>query len=96
VAQQVEPDVLAGALRTISGTVKVAVRVSVDATGRVTDAGFESAGPSKYFGGKAIDAARHWTFKPAQVEGQAVASVWILHFDFKQSGVTVSPVETAP
>jgi eukaryotic-like serine/threonine-protein kinase len=96
VVQQVEPDVLAGALRTISGTVKVAVRVSVDATGRVTDAGFESAGPSKYFGGKAVDAARHWTFKPAQVDGQPVASVWILHFDFKQSGVTAAPVETAP
>lgn len=96
VVQQVEPDVLASALRTISGTVKVEVRVTVDAAGKVTDAGFESPGPSKYFGGKAIDAARRWTFKPAEADGQAVASVWILHFDFKQSGVSVSPVEKAP
>ncbi len=96
VAQQVEPDVLASAMRTISGTLKVAVRVSVDATGKVTDAGFESAGPSRYFGGKAIDAARRWSFRPAEVNGQAVASVWILHFEFRQSGVTFSANETAP
>jgi TonB family protein len=96
VARQVQPDVLASALRTISGTVKVAVRVSVDATGRVTDAGFESAGPSKYFAGKAIDAARHWTFKPAQADGQAIASVWVVQFQFRQGGVSATADETAP
>ncbi len=96
VAQQVEPDILPSALRTISGTVKASVRVDVDAAGNVTDSGFESAGPSKYFANKALDAARSWKFTPAQVNGQAVASSWILHFDFKQSGVSVDPVETAP
>ncbi len=96
VAQQVEPDVLPSALRTISGTVKVSVRVGVDASGKVTDSGFESAGPSKYFANKALDAAQHWKFTPAQVGGQAVASAWILHFDFKQSGASVDPVETNP
>jgi TonB family protein len=96
VAHQVDPDVLASALRTISGTLKVEVQVSVDAAGSVTDAGFESAGPSKYFAGKAIDAARHWTFKPAEVNGQAASSAWILHFQFRQSGVSVTADETAP
>lgn len=96
VTQQVEPDVLASAMRTISGTVKVAVRVSVDANGKVTDADFESAGPSKYFAGKAMDAARHWSFHPAEVDDQAVASVWVLQFDFRQSGVTAGARETSP
>jgi TonB family protein len=96
VAHQVAPDVLASALRTISGTLRVEVQVSVDAAGTVTDAGFESAGPSKYFAGKAIDAARHWTFKPAEVNGQAASSTWILHYQFRQSGVTVTADESAP
>jgi len=96
VAQQVEPDVTARAMRTISGTVRVVVRVSVDANGKVTDAEFESAGPSKYFAGKAMDAARRWSFRPAEADGQAVASAWILQFDFRQSGVTATPKETSP
>ena len=96
VAQQVEPDVLASALRTISGTVKVAVRVTVDAGGKVTGAEFADAGPSKYFAGKAVDAAQRWTFKPAEADGQARASIWILRYDFRQSGVTVTPEETEP
>ena len=96
VTQQVDPDVPASAMRTISGTVRVVVRVSVDATGKVTDASFDSAGPSKYFAGRAMDAARRWRFTPAEMDGQAVASVWILQFDFRQSGVTASSKETSP
>lgn len=96
VEDQVQPDVLASAMKTISGSVKVAVRVSVDASGRVTSADFDSAGPSKYFANKALEAARHWTFKPAQVSGQAVASTWILHFDFRREGIQMSSSETAP
>lgn len=83
-------------MRTISGTVKVAVRVSVDASGNVTNAEFDSAGPSKYFAGKALEAARHWTFRPAQSGSQPVASTWTLHFDFRREGISITPVETAP
>jgi len=93
IAQEVEPEVPASALRTISGTVKVAVRVSVDGAGGVTDAALESAGPSKYFAGKAMEAARRWAFKPAEAGGQ---SQWILEFEFRQSGVTASAKAAGP
>jgi TonB family protein len=96
VMQRVEPDVPSSAMRTISGTVRVAVRVSVAADGNVTDASFESAGPSKYFASRALDASRQWKFKPAQVGGRAVPSTWVLHFQFRQSGIDITPAETAP
>ncbi len=96
VSQQVQPDVPASAMRTISGTVKVAVKVSVDAAGSVTNAEFDSAGPSKYFANKALEAARHFAFRPAQDSGQPVASTWILHFDFKREGISITSAETTP
>ncbi len=95
VTRQVLPDVLPSALKTITGTVKVEVRLAVDESGQVTGATLESAGPSKYFANKALEAARRWQFKPAQVSGRAVPSVWLLHFQFKQSGITVTPEKTA-
>ena len=96
VIQQVQPDAAPGALRTISGTVKVAIRLEVDENGNVTGAAFQSAGPSQYFANKALDAALRWKFKPAQADGRAVPTVWILDFQFKQSGINVIPTETAP
>jgi TonB family protein len=96
VTEQVQPDVLPSALKTITGTIKVEVRLAVDERGNVTDAALESAGPSKYFANKALEAARRWQFKPAQVDGRAVPSAWLLHFQFKQSGITVTPEKTAP
>jgi TonB family protein len=96
VSHQVQPEVLASALGTISGIVKVTVRVSVDASGNVTNAEFDSAGPSKYFANKALDAARHWTFKPALAGGQPTASTWVLNFDFRRDGISATPAETNP
>jgi TonB family protein len=96
VTQQVQPDVLPSALKTITGTIRVAIRLEVDENGNVTDASFDSAGPSRYFANKSLEAARQWKFKPAQVEGRAVPSVWLLHFQFKQSGINVAPEKTAP
>jgi TonB family protein len=96
VTQQVQPDVLPSAMRTITGKVKVAIRLAVDEHGNVTDTAFESAGPSKYFANKALEAARHWQFKPAQVDGRPVPSAWLLHFQFTPSSIDVTPTETAP
>ena len=87
-AQQVQPDVAPKALRTITGTVKVSVRLTVDADGNVTDATLDTAGPSQYFANKALDAAKQWKFKPAQGDGRPTQSVWLLHFQFRQSGIT--------
>ena len=96
VAQQVTPAVPAKASATIHGTISVGIEVHVDANGAVSDASIDSQGPSKYFANLALKAARAWRFTPPQVNGQPVASVWLLHFLFRQSGVEVTPAEQTP
>lgn len=91
VVNQILPDIVPSAMKTISGTIKVAVRVSVDAGGLVTDATLESPSPSKYFAGKSLEAARHWKFKPAPAP-----SNWNLEFQYRQSGIHVATEHTAP
>jgi len=63
----------------------IAVVVSVDARGNVTDAHSETGnkGKSAYLQGLALDAARKWKFKPASLNGQAVASESRIAFVFK-------------
>jgi TonB family protein len=96
VAERVLPDVPRNARKTIQGKVKVKIRVTVDPSGEVSNVKFDSPGPSKYFANLALQAARHWKFKPAQVDGQAVSSVWILRFQFGQTAIEVTPVEASP
>jgi TonB family protein len=96
VVQRVMPDVAQSASATIQGTVMIAIHVAVDANGAVSDAAFDSPPKSKYFGNLALEASRGWKFQPAQVDGQAVASVWLLRFQFRQTGTDVTPVETSP
>ncbi len=96
VADQVLPDVLPSARESIQGKVALTIRVSVDPDGNVSDATLASAGPSKYFAKVALEAARKWKFKPAQVDGRTVASAWVLQFVFRQTGTQVTPVEVAP
>ncbi len=91
VARRVLPDVPKSALNTITGTIKVGVRVEADSSGKVTSAKLASAGPSKYFANLAVKAAERWEFSPPQVNGQAVASTWMLRFRFRRTGVEVSP-----
>ncbi len=96
IVTQILPDIVPSALKTITGTLKVSVRLAVAADGSVTGATLESAGPSKYFAGKALEAARHWKFKPAPAAGSTAPSSWILNFQFKRTGITVVPEQTAP
>ncbi len=96
VAERVSPDVSENAMRTIHGKVTVVVRVTVDRDGTVTSASFDSPGPSKYFASHALSAARNWKFKPAQVNGAAVSSVWILHFEFRREGADIKATEVTP
>jgi TonB family protein len=96
VVEQVLPDLLPKAVSSIHGQFLVKVRVSVDATGAVSSAAFDSQGPSKYFANAALEASRRWRFKPAQVNGEAVASAWVLAFRFTRDGTEVTPVELAP
>lgn len=91
VVRRVLPDVPKSALNTITGTIKVGVHVEADSSGKVASAKLASAGPSKYFANLAVKAAERWEFSPPQVNGQPVASSWMLRFRFRRTGVEVSP-----
>jgi TonB family protein len=96
VAERAMPDLLPSAVQSIHGQVNVKVRVSVDPGGNVESASFDSPGPSRYFAKMSLQAAQHWKFKPAQVNGKTVASAWILHFKFTQSATDVTPIQISP
>jgi eukaryotic-like serine/threonine-protein kinase len=96
IVNQILPDIIPSAMRTISGTVKVSVRLTVDENGNVTDATLASAGRSNYFAGKSLEAARHWKFKPTQVDGHAAPSDWTLEFQYRRTGIKVIPQQTTP
>jgi TonB family protein len=90
------PDVSRSALHTVHGKLKVRVKVSVDSSGKVLMANFDSRGPSAYFAERSLQAARKWTFQPPQVGGKSVPSEWILKFQFERSGSSVNPVQRFP
>jgi TonB family protein len=92
VIERVVPDVPFSARNTIQGKVKVGVRVTVSPTGEVSEATLVSPGPSRYFARKAIESSRRWKFKPAEVDGQPVATAWVLHYRFGRAGTEVDPV----
>jgi TonB family protein len=96
VLQHVDPVVSKSARNTVTGTLKVRVKVSVDAAGNVENATFVSPGPSKYFARQAMEAARQWKFAPAQANGQAAPSAWILQFGFRRSGTEVASEPSRP
>jgi TonB family protein len=91
VIRQVLPDVLPRAQRSIRGTVRVGIKVTVNESGEVADAMIESTGPSRYFSNLALQAARQWKFAP----GGNVAGTWILRFDFTADGVKASAKPSA-
>jgi TonB family protein len=96
VSRQVVPNVPPIARNTISGKVKVNVRVSVDPSGKVSEARLGAHVESKYFARLAVESARQWIFTPARVDGQAVASEWTLRFQFGRAGTQVFPTEVRP
>jgi TonB family protein len=96
VLHQVMPEVSRNAQKTITGHLKVSVKVAVDTAGNVTDARFVSPGPSRYFSARALAAARGWKFTPPRVGGQAVTSEWLLRFQFSRASLEVFPAQTKP
>ena len=91
VVHQVMPDVSQSAKNTIRGTIKVSVQVQVDPSGRVSSAKLKSAGPSKYFAGRALKAAEQWQFSPPELNGQPATSAWLIQFRFRRGGTQASP-----
>jgi len=79
------PEVPLGARRTITGHIKVWVRVIVDPDGSVFAATTDRNGPSKYFQRLAIDAAKQWTFPPLETQSRRLMQI---RFDFSRDGTT--------
>lgn len=90
VRHQVIPEIPQSAKNTIKGTIKVTVHVEVDSTGKVTSAKLKTAGPSRYFAGKALAAAQRWEFAPPGAGGQPTNSSWLLQFRFRRTSTEAS------
>jgi TonB family protein len=95
VIRQIVPDVPQKARDTLHGTLRVRVRVRVDPSGGVTDATLDSPGPSRYFAGLALQAARSWKFGPKS-DGRAVSNELVLRFEFRRTATRVLPERAAP
>jgi TonB family protein len=87
IVERATPQVAPSARRTISGKIKVRVRVVVDPAGNVTDAKLKEGGSSKYFARLAVEAARRWKFAPAP---DANRREWILLFAFTRARTEMS------
>ena len=84
------PEVLPRARRSIHGHVRVSVRVIVDKEGAVFAALVDDPGPSRYFEQVALEAAKKWTFPPADAQGPGAQDrrLELLRFDFTREGAT--------
>ena len=82
--RQVQPS-LSGVHWTVGETTSIAVLVSVNPRGEVTDARPElaSKGKSMFLEGLCLNAARRWTFKPATINGKPVDGKYRIEFVFK-------------
>lgn len=96
VLDQVLPDVSEKARATIQGTVRVGIRVHVDAAGNVSLAEIDSSGPSPFFADLALKAAQRWQFTSPEESGHSVPSEWLIRFEFRQSGTQAFPKQMTP
>jgi serine/threonine protein kinase len=85
VLHKVIPDISEGTRATIHGRIKVAVLLTVDPSGSVTDTTLKDRGSSRYFARLATDAGRQWMFIRAN---NPAPRKWLLHFEFTRDGAT--------
>jgi TonB family protein len=93
---KVAPAASPKALATIHGTVRVGVKVHVDAAGKVTEATLEHGGPSRYFADLSLKAARQWVFTAPEANGHSAPSDWNIQFSYTQSGVQMGAEPLTP
>jgi TonB family protein len=79
------PNVSRSARESIRGHIKVTVRVTVNRAGDVVDEFVKDPGSSRYFTRSATEAARKWTFAPADDQS---SREWLLQFEFTRDGTT--------
>jgi TonB family protein len=82
---KVIPDVPKSALDTITGTIRVSVRVTLDKQGSILNATAVDRGPSRYFERLAVNASKQWTFTPATLEEKRTM---LLKFNFTRNGAS--------
>ena len=85
------PNIPRSARGTITGKVKVRVRVNVDSSGNVVGAKFDARGPSEYFARQAEESARRWKFTASPEEQRQ----WVLLFEFARGGTQVIPTRVS-
>jgi serine/threonine protein kinase len=85
VVRKVIPEISDGTRATIHGRIKVAVLLTVDQSGNVTDTTLKNSGSSRYFARLATDAGRQWMFTRAN---NPAPRKWLLHFEFSRNGAT--------
>jgi len=95
VLHQALPDIPQSAMDTITGTIKINVRVEVDPSGKVTAAKFVTRGPSEYFAERVLKAAQGWEFSPLEVAGQPAASAWVIRFRLRRASIQASAERVA-
>jgi len=96
VVNQVMPEVLDKARRSIQGKVNVVVRVHADAYGAVREASLEPPPVSRYFSGVALKAVRRWKFRPVKEGETFVPQNWIVRFEFTRADTKASLEHAAP
>ena len=96
VQQRVLPEIPAAALRTITGRVRINIRVSVDPSGAVTEASSASPDASKYFTALTVKAARAWKFAPAAPDRSDATRTWMLRFAIGRQTMDVSAAPVSP
>jgi serine/threonine-protein kinase Stk1 len=94
VREKVLPETSEAARATIHGMLEVRVQARVDASGNVADAKLDEPGPSRYFSGKALEAARRWKFDPEPTN--RTPQDWLLRFDYTSSGAEASAAPVTP
>ena len=85
------PDVPPRALHTIRGHIRVSVRVMVDQDGTVFAALVDQPGPSRYFRKLAIEAAKKWTFPPADT-ADGPQRLEVVRFVFSRQGTAAHAI----
>lgn len=82
---QVLPEIPQQARNTITGRVRMNIRVSVDGNGQVTQATLESPGVSPYFSSRVLVASRAWKFPAGQPPSE-----WLLRYELMRVDTKVS------
>jgi TonB family protein len=85
VVERALPEVPRPARDTIHGTVRINVKVRVDAAGRVTDARYDGQPGSAYLGKLTLEAARRWRFQPG-----SGSEDWLLRFQLLRTETKVT------